>query len=458
MRQKLRICYLSLLAIIAVMISQPIYAEKISLGLKSPYVETMKKGGLTKDVVKDYKMVSSYTKDQSSKLQSAINDISKKGGGKLIIPEGIYCFSEVYMASNVHILVNEKAVLRPAGLLRETKGKGGIPNYSYGIMLHFSHINGRTSPKFIENCSIRSENGGRFTVDYSHLPLGDAHQVRFICARMVRNFLIADVNIQDNYTKFCGIIFVPVDIDNVSKLEVSRPTNGEIRDCSIFNANSGYGLCQFHGAQSLYLENIYAKGGITLRLEPDIVSEVDGIGDIRAVNVRSENGRAAVMMNPHTVHCGTIKVDGVWAKSSSFGVLIHKGFIDDQNKNNPNATIGTYADDSEVVNIHVIYGIDAQVDRKEIWILEPNDAKYALYRDNLYLSKASFDGPSVAPVFDNTRGMYKVTCRNITSEGFDSHETYPLMYDEVKDRERNRWPIVDAMPITKELKAKGTYK
>ena len=50
-----------------------------------------------------------------------------------------------------------------------------------------------------------------------------------------------------------------------------------------------------------------------------------GVFDIQAKNVRNENGRTAVMMNPHTTHNGTVKIDSVWSKSSSACLLIHKG-------------------------------------------------------------------------------------------------------------------------------------
>lgn len=82
---------------------------------------------------------------------------------------------------------------------------------------------------------------------------------RFIICRLVKNFLIADAVIKDNYTKFCGLTLVPTTTKGGDKWEVSLPTNGEIRNCSILNANSGYGLCQLHGAQSIYFRNIYAK-------------------------------------------------------------------------------------------------------------------------------------------------------------------------------------------------------
>ena len=79
----------------------------------------------------------------------------------------------------------------------------------------------------------------------------------------MKNFLIADAVIKDNYTKFCGLTLVPTTTKGGDKWEVSLPTNGEIRNCSILNANSGYGLCQLHGAQSIYFRNIYANPTVT---------------------------------------------------------------------------------------------------------------------------------------------------------------------------------------------------
>lgn len=404
------------------------------LSLHSRYVETINNYNLVKNIVNDYNAVPNSNSDQSEFFQSAIDDISAKGGGKLFIPAGSFYLANVYMKSNVHILVDSKAVLKLAW---------GNTKKNSSCMFLFSTE--EEDGSYIENCSIRGINGS-YTVDYSFLEPGNKSGVRFIICRLVKNFLIADAVIKDNYTKFCGIIFVPASETGADKWEISRPTNGEIRNCSIFNADSGYGLCQLHGAQSLYFRKLYAKGGVTLRLESGAGGEYAGVYDIQAKNIQNENGRASVMMNPHTTHNGTVKIDSVWSKSSSVCLLIHKGFIDRKHQDDPNATIGSYADDSKINNVHAIFGTDAQVDSKEVYVLEPDPAMYKLFRNNNHGNNKSFDGPSLAAVFSTVGDEWEVTLTNITSEGFKGKAAGIVTQEDVKDREAQRWSIVNALP------------
>ena len=401
--------------------------------LKSSYVETISKYTLVKHIVNDYNAVPNSSTDQSDIFQHAIDEISSMGGGKLYIPEGTFCLANVYMKSNVHIFVDSKAVLKLAW------------NYMKKSACMFVFSTEDENGSYIENCSIRGVNGC-YTVDYSFLKPGDKSGARFIINRLVKNFLIADASIKDNYTKFCGIIFVPASKTGADKWDVSRPTDGEIRNCRIMKADSGYGLCQLHGAQSLYFRKLYAEGGVTLRLESGAGGKYAGVFDIQAKNIQNENGRAAVMMNPHTTHNGTVKIDSIWSKSSSFCLLLHKGFIDRKHKNDPNATIGSYADDSEINNIHAIFGTNAQVDDKEVYVLEPNAEMYKLFRNNSHGNNKSFDGPSLAAVFSTVGNSWKVRLTNITSEGFEGKAKSIVTLKDVKERERKKWSIVKALP------------
>lgn len=409
---------------------------RTELSIKSSYVETIDKYKLEKNIVKDYNATPNSNLDQSEIFQNAINDISENGGGRLYIPEGEFCLANVYMKSNVHMLVDNKTVLKLAYSNR--KGNSCI----------FIFSTEKEDGSYIENCSIRGINGN-YTVDYSYLEPGNKSCARFIVNRLVKNFLIADAVIKDNYTKFCGIVFVPASKYGADKWEISRPTNGEIKNCSILNADSGYGLCQLHGAQSLCFREIYAKGGVTLRLESGAGGKYAGVYDIQAKNIQNENGRAAVMLNPHTTHNGTVKIDSVWSKSSSFCLLIHKGFIDKKHKDDPNATIGSYADDSEINNVHAIFGTHAQVDSKDVYVLEPNIDMYKLFRNNNHGNKKSFDGPSLAAVFSSVGDSWKIRVTNITSEGFYGKAKGIVTLEDIKDREKNKWSIVKNLPNIK---------
>ncbi|MFR9582186.1 MAG: glycosyl hydrolase family 28-related protein [Rikenellaceae bacterium] len=423
---------------------QPTEAAKkdVHLDLKSHYVDKIDYKGLTKCAVKDYG-VKNDGSSQSVNMQKALDDISAKGGGILNLPAGVYAFNGVCMRSNVHIVVDPKATLKVSNGEGKTKKGGVIFNFSY---------TDNESQKFIENCSIRGKGGKNYRVDFTEF-CNDGTSVRFIISRMVRNFMIADADIYDNYTRHCGLIFVPAKSKGADKWELSRPTNGEVRNCSIHNSNSGYGLCQLHGAQGLYFENIFSNGGVTLRLESGAGGKYAGVFDIQARNVRSEGSRATVMMNPHCTHNGTVKIDGVSSISSSATVVIHGGFIDKKHKDNPDATVGTYASDSEIVNIHGVYGEYSQVDDKEVYICDPVEGYEQKFKESSYGNQKSLIGPSYAVVFDSTNGDYKVNCQNVTGEGFPG-AIFKYEHD-VKDRLKRKWDIVKSLPVYKARTNKG---
>ncbi len=413
--------------------------EEVSQNIKSHYKETINNHELRADVVKDYKMKSDENKDQSSELQRAIDDMSKRGGGILVIPAGVYRFLDVYMASNVHILVDKNATLKP---YMESDSKGGV-------MLNFSYRDDSV-PKYIENCSIRSlEEGQTFKVDYSEY---DSQQkIRFVIARKVINFMIADVDIHDNYTTHCGIVLLPTSAENVDGWEITRPTFGEVRNCSIFNARTGYGLCQLHGAQTVYFENIYSNGGVTLRLESGAGGAHAGVFDISARNVITENGRSAVMMNPHSTENGTVNIDGVLSKGSGIAVLVHGGFVDRKHKYIEGAKPGFYASDSKITNITAIYGEEGQTDEKQLYACPPLASEYAKFKMNHYGDPKAFVGPSLLAVLDCTNGNYKVTYKNIVSEGFPAKCDNVVYESSIEDRKLKNDEIIENLPVMQNL-------
>ncbi len=443
-----RILNFALLLLIAITPLEALAKKSVPFTLKSKYVETMGQSGKCYDAVKDFGMVPNSEADQSAALQQAITKVSNKGGGELVIPAGTYRFSDVYMKSGVHILVDSKAILKP---YRVAKSKNTI-------MLNFTTPNDN-SAEYIENCSIRGVDG-KFTVDYSDVvavnEAGGKMGVRFAIARMVKNFMIADVHILDNHTTHCGLVFVPSSCEGADKFEVSRPTNGEVRNCSIENADSGYGLCQLHGAQGLYFEDIFAQGGITLRLESGAGGKYAGVYDVEAKNVGSKNARATVMMSPHCTENGRVLIDGVSSESSSAAVILHNGFIDSKNKHNENAKHGTYSNESKIYNIHAISGDNAQVAVKELWMVEPVDGAYDTYRESGYNAKEVI-GRGYAAVFDGTLGEYSVECANIVAEGFPA-SVVPILYEtNIMDRHEKRWDIVNSVPVMVERKENNLY-
>lgn len=119
-----------------------------------------------------------------------------------------------------------------------------------------------------------------------------------------------------------------------------------------------------------------------------------------------------------------------------FVCLFIKVFIDKKHKDDPNATIGSYADDSEINNVHAIFGTHAQVDSKDVYVLEPNIDMYKLFRNNNHGNKKSFDGPSLEAVFSSVGYSWKIRVTNITSEGFYGKAKDIVTLEDIKDREK----------------------
>ena len=46
---------------------------------------------------------------------------------------------------------------------------------------------------------------------------------------------------------------------------------------------------------------------------------------------------------------------------------------------------------SEINNVHAIFGVDAQVDDKEVYVLEPDAEMYKLYRSNQKKATNEYD-------------------------------------------------------------------
>lgn len=423
-------------------------AAKPTMEIKSSYVEMMKPTNKTLNVVKDYKMKSSETLDQSEKMQMAIDDLAAKGGGNLVIPKGVYCFSRVYMKSNVHLLVDDGTIFRPTG-----------GNEDKQVMLFFSTPGvkgkkGSDAPSvketdFIENCSIRcSKKGGRYIVDYSHLVPTKGSGIRFIIASMVRNFYIADATIKDNYSVYCSIAFTPTgskDVAGAKKWKISRPTNGEIRNCSIYKASPGYGLLQCHGANDLYFENLYSEGGVTLRLETGANTPQIGVYNIKARNLTCEKGKCTLMMGPHISQNGTVLVDGVVSNSCNFAVQIGAGFQVTEHKGNVVEKPGTFANDSRIINVHAIFGTETQLKLSTAWYLEPELFKYISSTEYLNQTEKWSTGPSCGAVIDKSGDGYTVTCENVTTEGFEFNANKVLTAADFAEREKNRKKILNEL-------------
>ncbi|WP_139958679.1 glycosyl hydrolase family 28-related protein [Flavicella sediminum] len=390
--------------------------------INAQYKETLDPNGFRVNLKNDYGLVDdNASEDQSQKLLKAIDAVNRKRGGGIIeIPKGTYQLFGIRLKSNVHLLIDAGTVIKPSK--------------NSGLVFSLDSKTGK-GQAYIENVSIRGV-GGKFIIDYHTRKYGEKQ--RGIMARMVKNFLIENMIVKDNYSTYCGIILTLTKTnEDISDWEVSRPTNGIIRNINHFRANPGYGLVQCHGAQSVHFENLYSLGGIALRLEVGANILHVGVFDITAKNIVCEKGGVAVLMGPHSAKFGTVKIDGVTSIGCGFAVIITDGHV---KHGAPDQTPGYFGNDSYVKNIRAIFGTEGLF-KGNYFSFAANDAYYDLVK--IWYKGKFLSAPSIAAVKVRTT-TYKVKVENITMEGFTYFNDKPILTDNdttIKNwqQEKNKW-------------------
>ena len=357
------------------------------------YKETIHKLSLVKDLKLDYNVDGKGNDLDSKKLQKAIDEVNEAGGGSIFVPEGIYKLASIMMKSNVHLKFDYRATVIPITV---------NPKKSTKIFI----LDGG-----ISNVSIRGI-GGKFPIELFNYEKGI---VVFGC-RNVNNFMISDFIVHDSKTKFSCINF---NIHEVSNGEYDRLKNGLIKNGDVKNAHYGYGLVQIQAAENLLFKDVSGTGGVTLRIETGAKMmnnlEQGGVDKIFGRNISCIDGNAALMVSPHSMHNGIVKVDGVTSINCGFAVRIGNGYVA-KKYSNPNLTAGTFKKVS-IKNVHAAFGITAQ--------LKPKHYKYIpKYREHLKTkisddNNTTFIGPSIAAVLNGSDNYSEVvSIENVSHTGF----------------------------------------
>ncbi|GAF02136.1 glycosyl hydrolase family 28-related protein [Saccharicrinis fermentans] len=368
--------------------------------------------GVVKNFVNDYGGNGNDALDDSEKLQEAIDELSSlKNGGKIIFPSGTYYLAEIQLRSNVHLVIDRETTIIPVQRQNQK---------NYKIF----QLDGQN--EIIKNVSIRGV-GGAFKVDLRNLK--NKNVGVFSCGN-VENFLIANFHVLDDYTKFSAVTF------GVSAFKggYNYASRGVIKNASIKNANYGYGLIQTQAARDILFENISGSGGVTLRFETGYDKmnklQVGGVFNMVARNVSCENGNAALMISPHSMHNGSVNVDGVYAKNCGFAVRIEKGYVKKGLKS-LNLVPGIY-EPSEVKNVTAIYGNSAQLKSKHFKYMRCHLRNLITVDANHTLEKI-YSGPSIAAVLNGAegegKGKFLVKVSNVSSSGF-TEDQKDILYEE----------------------------
>jgi len=383
---------INLLAILLFAVIMNSYAQKDSDFYKAP-----KKSKITKNLVKDFGVDNDFATDDSEQFQKAINTISEKGGGKLIVPKGNYSLAEIEIKSNVHIVFDPKVVIRPYESSitkkkknKEKKAKKGKKNKDRkknkegkknkkkdrkekknkkGKKKKKDQYNGKNYNIFlfgqessIKNVSFKSKKKKKmFTIDLTQTT---NKNVGVFALRNVDNFYISDVIIKDSQTKFSSFTFAITPYNG----SYYYPQNGIIRNCTTTGADYGYGLVQTQAAKNVFFDNISGQGGATLRLETGAKKmndlQIGGVHDIFARNVGSTDGNAALMISPHAMQNGIVTIDGVTSVNSGFAVRIGDAYVAKKYDPSLNLKPGSFDPKSSIKNVTATFGTKAQVKPK----------------------------------------------------------------------------------------------
>ncbi len=374
-----------------------LFDDSNTLGLKTFYTDTIEaaKKNYVADF-SDYGVVSDESANQSKKMQAAIDDVTKRGGGVLYLSRGTYCFKEVFIKSNVHIVIQAGTVLRP--VVNAAK----VSMFSMG-----------RQEKVTENCSIRCLNpNDYYIVKYDDFKPAD--HIGFINVSTVKNFKISDFKIYDCYTKGCGV--ATSGITEEKEGFPLRPCDAELTHCIHYDAHPGYGLVQTGAAERMYFEDLYCTKGVTLRLETGSESVGSGVYDLHARNIRNEDGLCALLMGPHATANGIFLGDGFWAKGSASTICWGKG-----GSRTGSDIIGSFAEGCKVINVEGIFGIgNAFTKLQEVPYYNPkyyDELKW--FTPQIINGSKWLVGASTAVVTDGSYDSWQLEVEGIRSTGFD---------------------------------------
>lgn len=370
------------------------------------YVDKIDLVDQTVDLVADYGANGSDELDDSQALQNAIDALTANpNGGKIIIPAGTFYLLDIHLKDNVHIVIDPDAVIKPSA------SSGIIFRYGY-------HHKGSSAAVTIRNVSIRcSQEGGKYTVDYSEAP-SNPNKIHFVNCKNVVNFMIADFFIRDNWTKISAISMSAAGYDG----QWWRPENGVIKNGDMSMGHYGYGLIQMQVGKKVLFKDLAGTGGVTVRLESGAVPHTPdwmNMDSIWVRNVSSTDGHGALMMGPHTKDNGHVDADGVTSIGSLWAVGAGGGYVTNE-EDSLGYTPGSFASTCVVTNIHAVYGEIAQLKSKNFDEI-PCAIRHLISTEPVMDGKI-YIGPASCAVHSTNEekaNPYTILWSNITTEGFE---------------------------------------
>lgn len=345
-------------------------------------------------------------KSDTVELENLIDNLSNNGGGKIRIKSGDYSFRDVLLKSNIHITIESNTTIK---LENQSLGQNGKNGFRY-----FFSLSGKELGKPLENVKIvglgNPNTRPKLILEKFEESWGKVHN-RAISLGYVKHALIENLTIADNYTSGAAIAFNPVDLNSDGET-ADIAENVTVANVSLTKGSIGYGLVQTNVGRNILLKNLTSEGGMTCRIEAHTGRKYDlGVYNIVIKNVSSKNGKAAVLLQPHSVLNGRILVDIAKSEGSSWTLFLKEGFVGPDSKRREK---GAFTSDSKFENISLVSTDDTATLSYKNYTFVPSNLKPLYNAPNFVLNleddnhnldngvpsrESSITGPSVAVVY-----------------------------------------------------------
>lgn len=357
-------------------------------------------------------------------LNEKITEVSNNGGGIIKITKGIYCFTRIFLRSNIHLKIDADVTIKP-----------DLEGWQSGKNLAMFLVG---EDFYVENVAITNtdeDNEDSSTWFKAEIPVGDYGGVRFVEFGNTKNFKFSGMSLTDTYSRFSNIVLNLPSSENVD--EISE--QGVVKNVVMTGMHVGYGVVQMQSGKSVLYKNLDGEGGVTLRVETGAAAtnKVNKItvDDVVGRNITSRFGDAAFNMSPHRVNQGRVDIEGVVSINSTHAVQTAAGFIGDKvglinNK-------GTFDSRSFIGDITVTGGDGAQIKGKDFKYFDCDDRRILINKCQNPDNESTF-GKSIGAVRNNAsaesgcidpeNGCYEVIIGRITKTNTDFEQEDFFIY------------------------------
>lgn len=313
-------------------------------------------------------------KNDTDALNKLITNLNALGGGEITITEGDYKFKNVILKSNIHISIESGTTI---GFDETKKGKAFLFNVGSG-----------DNAPLVENVKLiglgNPDNRPKLVLKKFRNTFWRAVMIGY-----VNNLLVQNFTIEDDLTKGAAIAF------NSSKINdetANIAKNVTIANVKLTGGSIGYGLVQTNVGENILLKNLSSEGGMTCRIETHTGRQYDvGVANIVIKNIVSKNGKAAVLLQPHSVENGRILVNGARSIGSTWTLFLKNGFVA---KDSKRRLRGTFAPSSIFKNISLISTDDTATLSYKNYVFVPEELKSLYNPPNFNTVKNDANNPS----------------------------------------------------------------